>query len=90
MISKLLTHWSVLGAFLLAIANTAYADDPAYYKLTEVEELTIYKEGETELRPTFSFETVAFGHDQSRVGKKDQFLWRVRQALVRDGGDSRH
>jgi hypothetical protein len=67
MISKAFT---VLGAILLAISTTAHADDPAYYKLTEVEELTIYKEGETALRPTFSFETVAFGMINPGWGKR--------------------
>ena len=61
MSSKVTTYAVFLAAILLAIVDTAQSDDPAYYKLTELEELTIYKEGETELRPTFSFETVAFG-----------------------------
>ena len=62
--------------------STARADDPAYYKLEDVKELTIYKEGENELRPTFSFETVAFGQINPGWGKSKQSLWRVRQALV--------
>ena len=54
------------AAILLAVLDlgrlsNAYADDPAYYKLEELKELTIYKEGDNELRPTFSFETAAFG-----------------------------
>jgi hypothetical protein len=60
----------VLGAVLLVLAKTSHPDDPAYYKLTEVEELTIYKQGQTELRPTFSLETVAFGMINPGWGKR--------------------
>ena len=64
-----------IGAAILLVAialsrfNTARADDPAYYKLEDVKELTIYKEGENELRPTFSFETAAFGQINPGWGK---------------------
>ena len=63
------------AAILLAVMDlgrfsTARADDPAYYKLEDVKELTIYKEGENELRPTFSFETVAFGQINPGWGKR--------------------
>jgi hypothetical protein len=50
--------------------SCARADDPAYYKLEDVKELTIYKEGENELRPTFSFETVAFQQINPGWGKR--------------------
>ena len=79
------------AAILLALVidlsrfSTAHADDPAYYKLEDLKELTIYKEADDELRPTFSFETVGF--EQSiPVGEKDQSVRRVRQALDGVGG----
>ena len=72
---KLVTVLKIGAAILLVVIalsrfNTARADDPAYYKLEEVKELTIYKEGENELRPTFSFETVAFGQINPGWGKR--------------------
>jgi hypothetical protein len=71
---KLFTSLNIAAAILLAVMglssfNTARADDPAYYKLEDVKELTIYKEGENELRPTFSFETAAFGQINPGWGK---------------------
>ena len=70
---KLLTVLKIGAAILLAVIDlsrfsSAHADDPAYYKLEDLKELTIYKEADNELRPTFSFETVGFGANQSRVG----------------------
>ena len=59
------TVLQIVAAILLAVLGlgrfgTAYADDPAYYNLTDLEGLTIYKEGDNELRPTFSLETAGF------------------------------
>jgi Alginate export len=73
---KLATVLKIAAAILLAVIELsrfsgAYADDPAYYKLTEVEQLTIYKEGENELRPTFSFETVGFQQINPGWGKRN-------------------
>ena len=50
------TVLQIVAAILLAVLGlgrfgTAYADDPAYYNLTDLEGLTIYKEGDNELRP---------------------------------------
>jgi Alginate export len=62
---RLLTSLRIGAAILFVVLesgrlSSARADDPAYYKLEEVKELTIYKEGDNELRPTFSLETVGF------------------------------
>jgi Alginate export len=75
MMIKLFTSLKISAAILLAVMGlghlrSAHADDPAYYKLTEVEELTIYKENDNELRPTFSFETVGFGQINPGWGKR--------------------
>jgi hypothetical protein len=74
MINKLFTSLKIAAAILVVIQlssfSSARADDPAYYKLEDVKELTIYKEGDTELRPTFSFETVAFGLINPGWGKR--------------------
>jgi hypothetical protein len=72
---KLFTSLKIGTAILLAVMDlrrfsSARADDPAYYKLEDVKELTIYKEGENELRPTFSFETVAFQQINPGWGKR--------------------
>jgi hypothetical protein len=71
---KLVTVLKIAAAILLAVIDlsrfrSAHADDPAYYKLTEVEELTIYKEGDNELRPTFSLETAGFQEINPGWGK---------------------
>src|SRR4029453_13080124 len=72
---KLVTVLKIVPALLLVAVtlsrfDIARADDPAYYKLEDVKELTIYKEGKNELRPTFSFETVAFGQINPGWGKR--------------------
>jgi hypothetical protein len=46
---KLVTVLKIVAAILLVVVtlsrfNTARADDPAYYKLEDVKELTIYKD----------------------------------------------
>jgi hypothetical protein len=71
---KLLTGLRIGAAILVVVMesgrfSSARADDPAYYKLTEVEELTIYKEGDNELRPTFSLETAGFQEINPGWGK---------------------
>ena len=73
---KLSASLKIGTAILLAVVelihfSSARADDPAYYKLTEVEDLTLYKEGETQLRPTFSFETVGFEQVNTGWGKRN-------------------
>jgi hypothetical protein len=75
MIIKLLTALKIGAAILLAVMDlgrfsSARADDPAYDKLEDVKELTIYKETDNELRPTFSFETVAFQQVNPGWGKR--------------------
>src|SRR5215510_3564034 len=61
----------LLLAFIdLSRFNRAHADDPAYYKLEELKELTIYKEGDNELRPTFSLETAGFQEVNPGWGKR--------------------
>jgi Alginate export len=72
---NLFTSLKISAAILLALVDvgrfsSAHADDPAYDKLVEVEDLTIYKEGDNELRPTFSFETVGFGQINPGWGKR--------------------
>jgi hypothetical protein len=72
---KLLTVLRICAAILVVVVESgrltsARADDPAYYKLTEVEELTIYKEGDNELRPTFSLETAGFQEINPGWGKR--------------------
>ena len=71
---KVFTSLKICAAILVAVIDlsrlrSAHADDPAYYKLTEVEDLTFYKQGDNELRPTFSFETVGFGQVNTGWGK---------------------
>src|SRR5262245_64998558 len=72
---KLASVLKIGVAILLAVIDlsrfsTAYADDPAYYKLTDLEDLTIYKEGDNELRPTFSLETAGFQEVNPGWGKR--------------------
>ena len=72
---KLATGLKIGAVILLAVIDlsgfsTAYADDPAYYKLQEVEDLTLYKEGDNQLRPTFSLETVGFQEVNPGWGKR--------------------
>ena len=72
---KLFTVLKIGAAILLAVLGlgrfgTAYADDPAYYNLTDLEGLTIYKEGDNELRPTFSLETAGFQEVNPGWGKR--------------------
>ena len=71
---KFSTSFTIGAVIVLAVVElgrlrSVYADDPAYYKLTEVEDLTFYKQGDNELRPTFSFETVGFGQVNTGWGK---------------------
>ena len=75
MMIKLFTALKIGAAILLAVMDlgrfsSARADDPAYDKLEDVKELTIYKENDNELRPTFSFETVGFGQINPGWGKR--------------------
>jgi hypothetical protein len=75
MMKKLSSSLKIAAAILMAVMDLsgiskARADDPAYYKLEEAKELTIYKEGDNELRPTFSFETVGFGQVNAGWGKR--------------------
>src|SRR5262245_16261510 len=70
------TVLQIVTAVLLAVLGlgrfgTAYADDPAYYKLQEVEDLTLYKEGDNQLRPTFSLETAGFQEVNPGGGKRN-------------------
>jgi Alginate export len=72
---RLLTSLRIGAAILFVVLesgrlSSARADDPAYYKLEEVEELTIYKEGDNELRPTFSLETAGFQQVNPGWGKR--------------------
>jgi hypothetical protein len=72
---KLASVLKICVAILMAVIDlscfsTAYADDPAYYKLTDLEGLTIYKEGDNELRPTFSLETAGFQEVNPGWGKR--------------------
>ena len=81
---KLHTFLGIGTAVLLALTDfsgftSAHADDPAYDKLVEVEALTLYKRGDTELRPTFSFETVGFGQINEGWGESDSPFGRFGQ-----------
>jgi Alginate export len=50
----------LLAAMGMSPFRNARAQDPAFEKLEEDVHFTFYKDGDTELRPTFSFETVGF------------------------------
>jgi Alginate export len=73
---RLFAFLKIGAVILLAVMDwsglsSAHADDPAYYKLVEAEDLTFYKRGDTELRPTFSFETVGFQQINPGWGKRN-------------------